>query len=476
MLKKFIATINKHWLIRKGDTVLLGVSGGADSVAMLFAFCQLREQYHLNLHVAHLNHGFRGKESREDAEFVKTLCKNLNVSCTVEEVDMPSILKATGTSSQEGSRKERYSFFSRVAKEIAAEKIAIAQNKDDQAETVLINMLRGGGLAGLKGIPIKRGKIIRPLLGVTRAEIEAYCKENKLSYRTDSSNLKKVYLRNQIRLDLLPQLKREYNPRINEVLAQTAQIFAAEEEYLSLEAQQYYSKLCIAFDAGLQLDIDKFLGTPLAIKRRVVTLAWKKLLPADKQYVGGLEFEHVERIIELIETGAVGKLLELPQEVVVKRGYDKVIFHKHRKLTSYSKQAKVVNKPIIIPGTTEVKELNCRVITEVCKREDLANVKQDAKKVIAKFDYDLLDNEDLYLRNRKPGDRFQPKGFKGTKKLKDFFIDQKVAREKREHIPIVATAKGDIVWVVGYRMSDHYKITAKTHKILLVKIELFENE
>ncbi|OGW14579.1 MAG: tRNA lysidine(34) synthetase TilS, partial [Nitrospirae bacterium GWA2_42_11] len=218
LLKKVRDTIACHNMLRYGDSVVVGVSGGPDSVCLLYILNELKEDYNLSLHIAHLHHGFRGSEADEDVRFVQSLSKSLGVPAHIDHIDVPSYIKKTKLSKQAGAREVRYRFFNRLADDIGADKIALGHTADDQAETFLMRLLKGSGLHGLTGISPVRDRIIRPLIDISSDEIKGYLSERDIRYRIDSSNLSPVYLRNKIRLELIPYLAKEYNPNIMDTL------------------------------------------------------------------------------------------------------------------------------------------------------------------------------------------------------------------------------------------------------------------
>lgn len=472
MLEKVVATLKKYHLVSPGDKVLLAVSGGADSVAMLICFTELQKKFKLKLHVAHLNHGFRGEESRGDAVFVNNLCEKLGVAATIENANLPEILSKTGESLQAGARRVRYQFLEKVAEQEQANKIAVAQNADDQAETVLINLLRGGGTSGLKGIPIKRDRIIRPLIEVTRNEIESFCKQHAIEFRTDSSNLKTVYLRNSIRLKLIPHLQEEYNPNLIENLNHVAKIMAEEDKHLTAETNAALEKMAVMAKHGIKVKLGPFLKLPLALQRRVVRMAWQKSVSISGGESEGLQYTHVDLAIDLITKGQVGKKIDLPKRVNLNKGYDDVYFQ----VATGEKEEKNCDnsqlEPVSVPGNTYVESMNINIIAKIESKSILCNenVKSNKREQVS-LCYNMLANKSLYIRTRKPGDKFYPLGMKGSKKLKDFFIDNKVEQSKRDDIPLLVTASDEIVWVIGYRLDERFRVTTKSDKVLIIEIE-----
>ena len=273
-VKGYIAA---HKLLNNKDTVLIAVSGGPDSIALLHVLWSLKREYNLELHAAHLNHMFRGDEARADADFVRAFCQELKIPCTIAEEDVPAFIAKTSMSAEEAARHIRYRFFAKISSEIRATKIALGHHADDQAETILLNLLRGSGMKGLAGMKAKRGPYIRPLLGVTRAQIEQYLKKHELPSRVDSTNLEPIYTRNQIRLELIPLLKEKYNPNLANNLNQMAEILRVEDDFIEKITKE-------AFKAHVKVDVNELsisrkvlLELPLAIRRRLFRLMFQTL-------------------------------------------------------------------------------------------------------------------------------------------------------------------------------------------------------
>ncbi|MBI3988053.1 MAG: tRNA lysidine(34) synthetase TilS, partial [candidate division NC10 bacterium] len=300
LLKKIRQTIARFGMLQGGEGVVVAVSGGVDSMVLLHLLVRLREPLALRLHVAHLDHGLRGEEGERDARFVREQAAFLALPATVERIE---VKRETGCSLQETARKVRYQFLDRVAESVGASKIALGHTQDDLAETFLINLLRGSGVRGLAGIPpIREGRIIRPLIGTSRQGILAYARAHEIFFVVDSSNVKADYLRNRIRLQLLPVLA-EYNPRIVRCLAQAALIFREEEAYLSLLVRERLASILVKPEGGEPaLHIPTLQELPLALKRRILREAFGLL--------GGLSlsFERVAALEDLLTGPSRGQL------------------------------------------------------------------------------------------------------------------------------------------------------------------------
>jgi tRNA(Ile)-lysidine synthase len=468
LLKDAVALMKNYRMLKRGDRVVVGVSGGADSVSLLHFLCSLREKLDLTICAAHLNHSFRGDEADKDARFVEQLSLNLGVHCHVGKIDVPKYQQDNKISAQLAARKMRYCFFAQVAKEWGAGKVALAHNRDDQAETVLLRLIRGAGLDGLSGIPPVRDDdgftIIRPFLSVSRQEIEQYCQENKLDFRTDQSNFKTMYLRNKVRLELLPYLKRDFNPRLDVLLAQTAQLLQEERKYLEAETERVFAQ--IVEEEGLnrvRISLAGFKQQPLAIQRRLFRKA-VVFLKGNSQELGS---DRLSDLMELMKRGRVGAEGEIKEGLIARKGYDSFILEWKEKDLFAPVSFKY---SLALPGTTFIPELSLELKGELLSKDEYLFRKQDVSDNFqAFFDWEKL-SFPLMVRNRCSGDRFKPLGMMGSKKIKKLFIDEKVPLEERSYVPLIDSPEG-IIWVVGYRQSELGKIEEKTKKILSLKAD-----
>jgi tRNA(Ile)-lysidine synthase len=454
--------IKKFNLVKPGDLVLVGVSGGPDSVALLHILWKLKETLGISLHVAHLNHLLRGKEAEADARLVEQLAQNLALPFTIEQFNVASFRQKTGLSLQEAARIGRFNFFERLAKEIRANRIALGHQADDQAETILFNLLRGAGISGLKGMLPARGIYIRPLLNVRRQEISSYCGQNLLPYRIDASNLKPVYTRNRIRLQLLPLLEQKYNPQIVPALIRLGQLSQEEDAYLEKQAQQVYKELLLETGKdSLKFTLDKWSSYPGPLLRRVLRQVWRRLAQIEKN----LSYQHIDKLMELIENPHEGRILTLPLNIrAVKNGQVLTFWREEKgKPEGRIDYLYVLN----VPGATLIPEINCFIQAEIKPRPLIPDFK-DLTIQEAVFDFSRL-NLPLFVRCRHKGDVFMPLGLKKTVKLKDFLIKQKIPREKRDKIPLVTNGEG-IIWVGGVRPGELTKVTPRTDKCLYLRI------
>ena len=456
LLKKTRSAIVE--LVSPGDRVLVAVSGGADSLALLYLLEQFSKELGYELFVAHLNHLARGKASDEDASFVRKEADKLSLPFFMEEVDVAGEKPNFKTSFQESARILRYRFLEKTLLSFKGNKIAVGHTADDQVETVLMNLLRGAGPRGLAGIPEKRGHVIRPLLGCARIELELFLKKRNLSYCTDSSNNEKKYLRNKIRHDLIPFLK-TFNSDVSGNLLGLAEIVREEDDWMSGKTRELYSQLVTTPNEGLCFNIPEFQKQPLAMKRRLVREALYQL-KGDLRAITAL---HVRQVLGLFTHAKVGSRLKLPGNVRVSCDYDTENFSLSEKPDlSHGMEKKTIR--LKVPGVTSLAgiQLHARLMEPPVVFPESADEKQ------AYLDFEKT-GEFIGARFFQPGDLFVPLGMQGHKKLKSYFIDQKVPREKRPLIPILTNAEDDIIWVYGERISDRFCISDKTQKVLFIE-------
>ena len=308
--------ITKYQLIENGDRVVLGVSGGPDSIAMFNILSKIRQKGLLDfeIFVAHVNHGLR-ENAKLDEAFVEDFCKKMKVRCFVKQAHVAEIAKREKRGLEETGRKERYDFFDEIQQKVGANKIAIAHNQNDQAETILMNILRGTGTKGLIGIEKKNGKYIRPLLGIQRFEIEAYLKEENIEARQDESNNDNAFTRNKMRNVVLPYLEKEFNPSIVGALERLSELAKEQEEFLEKQTSQVYSEICISEDkkSEIILNIREFNKQEKLLQKRIILYAIKKLFGSTK----GIEKVHIEDVIKLCNNNIGNKYMKPNKHVKI---------------------------------------------------------------------------------------------------------------------------------------------------------------
>jgi tRNA(Ile)-lysidine synthase len=456
MLEKVKQTITKYGLLKQNERVVVGLSGGPDSTALAVILAQIAPSMGVQLIIAHFNHGLRGREANGDERSASQLAKKLGLSFVSRKMDKRAVEK--GHSPEDFYRQQRYQFFSEVAISNHAGKIALGHNLQDQAETVLLHLLRGSGLEGLKGImPLRDGKYIRPLIEVSREEIISFLDEAGIAYRQDSSNESKLHLRNKIRLELLPYLKKEFNPRIDETLAQMAEILREENKYIKECADQALKSTCIKKQKNrITLNIEYINILPVAIQRRLL----KELLENFSSQKNGIAFLHINSIAKLLQNLESGRKICLPFGIEARREYENLILERVRVCTKLPEYAYQVE----IPGSVYLKERNLTIHLSVINKDEVEfNVKNKDC-----FDLDKI-KLPLVLRNRREGDWFQPLGMSGRQKLKAFFIDHKVPQQKRNEMMLLADQQS-VIWIENMHLNEQVKITPETVNVLQLEI------
>jgi len=415
-----------------------------------------------------LNHSARGEESDRDARFVKDLGEALKIRTWIEKKDVMVEQATSNTSFQETARDLRLEFLHRTMTQIGASKIALGHTSDDQAETVLMNLLRGSGLKGVGGMNPARFPYIRPLFYCSRSEVIGFLKDREISYCKDSSNEKTDYLRNRIRLELIPYLRENYNPRITENLFETSEIFRDENDYLEvLEDHEFDRVISRSTDSeSLNLDIGPFATLPLALKRRLV----RKAIQSIKGDLRRISFFHIQEVLHLFKESQKGKRIDLPDNIEVLCLGDRVAFKRIHKsdssILSGDGSTSDWMKPLTIPGETQVEQAGLTLKAEIIGPSGTGFPAGKVNQAFLDFE---KTGDDLMIRFFQAGDRLRPLGMKGTKKLKSLFIDEKVPQEFRSNIPILTTGDNDIIWVYGMRIADTYRVTPGTSKVLFIK-------
>ncbi|SDY58261.1 tRNA lysidine(34) synthetase TilS [Tindallia californiensis] len=444
------------------DHIVVGFSGGADSVCLLHALFQLADTYRLQIVAAHLNHNLRGMDSNEDATFAMNFARRHQITCVVKSVDIAKSAKEEGISLETAGRISRYQFFEEVAEKIGANKIALAHHQNDQAETILMNLIRGAGLEGLSGMPMVRDKIMRPLLHCRREQIEEYCRYWDLPYQIDQSNQETEYFRNKIRLELIPKIKK-YQPNVIESIGKTSVLLEQDRQYIEEKVEEAYSEvLCYKTDKVISISPSKLLQYHPSIVSRVIRKAYMFFNTREQT----ISFDQVHHILSLLDQKKTEKEVQLPGEIKVLFKTDEIKIGKKEDIEkSYSEETMKEAIPLKIPGITRLVQRNGYFRCEVVNIEKMKNRGKDP--YCQYFDFDQLP-EHIVVRNRREGDRLKPLGTNGSKKVKDFFIDQKIPVEKRNMIPLIAS-ENEILWVVGHRISELVKITQKTKKVLKIQ-------
>ena len=462
MRKQVFDYIEKHDMIREGDTVIAGVSGGADSVCLLRLLADYAGKVSIMLRVVHVEHGIRGQEALDDMAFVQKLCEKLNVPCTVYHYQVPKLAKEQGVSEEEAGRWARYQAFGREREKIDGRvKIAVAHNRNDKAETMLWNLIRGSGMTGLSGIAPVRGDVIRPLLGQERPAIEQYLARIHQDYRTDSTNLTEDYTRNKIRHAILPVMEQINKQAVKNIDHACDRISQAQEYLRGVVAYEFRRIVQVKKDC-LCIEIAKLDQTETYIKNEIVLKVLYQCAGSRKD-IGKV---HVDEVLSLM-TKESGKQVSLPYGMKAQKSYNMIIVKKDREQKQVPETFQVLISgagKYNIPNREEVFEVFFENINE--KNKKFVNPKQ--KTYTKWFDYDKI-KDGLVIRTRRSGDYFimDEKGHRQS--VKSFFINEKIPREQRDEILLLADGS-HIVWMIGYRISFYYKICNDTKRVLKIQM------
>ena len=455
LIERVQQTIKKYRMFSPGARIVVGVSGGPDSTTLLHLLFRLKSLYNLHLWGAYLDHQLREKEVEEEIAWVRRLTSKLKIPVIISSFNVPLLMKEEKLSLEEAARIARYKFLNEVAHKLKANIIAVGHTASDQIETLLLHLLRGSGMQGFCGIPPRRERIIRPLIEVFREEIIEYCREYGLRFCVDSSNKETMFLRNKIRLQLIPYLC-QYNPQIKKSILKTIEILREENEYLEKETERIFKSLIEEEnEEEIVLNDEEFSSYPVALQRRII----RKAIFQVKGNLRKIQFSHIDSFLKL-EKEKGCKRISLPENLLLQRDYGKLSVRKKK-----DKEAGLSSRKLTIPGEIDLPEIGLKLRTEIIYRRP-SSFPEGGEEVY--LDLDKLKGP-LVLRRRLKGDRFRPLGMNGSKKIKDFFIDLKIPREKRDKIPLLVNGER-IVWVVGYCLDDHFKITKDTRKVLKIKV------
>ncbi len=463
--KRAAKVLLEHGFAHRKQPLVVAVSGGADSLCLLHILLELREPLGLSLYLAHLDHGLRGAESRADALYVEHLAHQWHIPATIQHQGVLSYQKRLRIPLEQAAREVRYAFFAQVVREQGASAVALGHTADDQAETVLMHLIRGSGLSGLAGMrELSQLKlptfqeplaIIRPLLGTSREETGAYCQAHSITPRQDSSNLDPTRFRNAVRQELIPLLAR-YNPQIKEALARLARAAQLDTEFIQGQLaelkglfRQEPGRIIISREAG---------KLPISLQRHLVRQAFTEVLGDTVD----LEERHFEAVVQAL-TKPSGRVIDLPKGLKATADYQGITLASSSSATC-PLPSLAGEYPLAVPGETSLPGWNVIISIQPYTGE-------------ARYDggYSALLDLDkagapLKVRSRQPGDRFQPLGVEAEKKLQDFMVDAKIPRTWRDRVPLVCSPQG-ILWVVGYRISEKVKVTEATKQLLALKFQ-----
>ncbi len=475
-------TIRRHNLLAPGARIVVGCSGGADSTCLLHLLAGPCTGLDLKCTAVYVDHGLR-RETQAERKVVESVAHSVGADFDVVRVDVPARLEASGGSVQEVARELRYEALRTVARRRGADRIAVGHTRSDQAETLMLQLLRGAGTAGLAGMPYQNGFVVRPLLDVTRSETVRYCQANELPWFEDPSNQSDIYLRNRVRHTLLP-LMAEFNPRIEEALARTAEILRADEAHLNASAESELQRLARPARSGgrtgLAFDVGELRALSLALRRRVIRTALCRVIASDSAYAPA--FEHVEAVLRLLEStrgtaewrGAamVGAIREYEKLMVLPLG------NPLETCPGSAQDAPPPEALTLLPRDASSGELYLpwaqillsAVVEAPDEGSDIGTSAFARDEFEAVLDLDAI-APPLTVRARRPGDAMRPLGLGGRKKIKELMIDAKVPRWDRGKIPIVCDRHG-IVWVVGHALDERAQVTAKSRRLVRLKAVL----
>lgn len=450
LIQQVKKTVNQWKMLSRGETVVAAVSGGADSVVMLRVLVELSEELDLAVVAAHMDHALRGQESKRDHDFVRDFAGTLGIQFVSARLEKGE-LKALGGSPQEAARLKRYAFLEEAALSYGAKRVALGHTADDQAETVLMRLIKGSSLSGLAGIPPKRGIFIRPLIQSTRASVEQYARERDIAFVTDSSNLTLKYLRNSVRLELIPYLEKKYNPSVKEALSRTSSVLSSDDDFIEKAADRAFSSALTEKKAGSFIfDRSRLLRLHRAVSARVFLRAVHGL---------GAEVEacaaHVDAFFGILASESPNASISLPGGLHAAREYGRLV------VANKPSSAGLGEVSLLIPGLTSI--TGAGTIEAKIMRAPKIFAPEPS---VAWFDCDaVLEAGGLCARQARPGDRMIQFGMTGSRKLKDIFIDAKVPLALRKTTPVV-TAGGVVVWVAGLRRSSAFCVTKAAKRAL----------
>ncbi len=422
IIQRITKTIKKHNLISSGDRVLIGLSGGADSVFLLHVLHELSKTLGFGIGACHVEHGIRGIDAVKDMEFSKALCAEMGIDCYACSFDVPSVAKNKKLSLEAAGRLVRYDYFKKIMQEEGYNLLATAHHRDDKVETIVMNMLRGCGLKGFVGIEYKNGDIIRPLIDITKSQILHWCEDNKISYCTDETNSQTEYTRNKIRHKLLPEL-REFNPSFDEAIIRQSSIIEDEDAYLKNIADEAL-KACMDGDG---LSCKKLSSYHKAIQRRVIY----SFLASVKGTSRDITYDDVDSVLSICALGETGKSCNLSGGVTVSISYGILSVCEEAESVPFEYSLRF-NEPL------EITEAGIKI-----------TLYADGGNLLA------CDSDSICVRSRRNGDYFCPLGMNGTKKLKDYFQEKKIQRTQRDLIPVVEI-NGEIAEIIGMRKDRRF--------------------
>ena len=469
MMKKIEAFIKKYHMIQEHDIVVTGVSGGADSICLLFALLELKKALDFQIVVCHINHGIREVSADRDEQFVRKICEEKGLTFRVFHKNVELIAIKRKQSLEEAGRMVRREAFEKVLKEVNGTKIATAHHQNDNAETLLMNLARGSGLRGMCGITPVNGIWIRPLLCVKRSQIEEWMERYEIPFCQDETNEEDLYTRNRVRHRIIPELETQVNPQTVKHLYEASVQVQEVWEYIAAQTKKAYAD-CVQEQKqeGLLIYKEKFDALPDALKKFLIKSTLENIAKASKDVTSA----HISAVLDLLE-GQVGRRINLPYHITAKRVYAGVLVESKKGKKHLNLEEKLSPRELLISGEIVIPERNLKVSCKVFKKKANFSFSLIPQKTYTKwFDYDIIKNS-LIMRTRREGDFLTITADGKKQTIKKFFINQKIPSEERDTVPLIADGD-EIVWIVGYRQNQAYQITEKTKHI--VEIEVYGGE
>ncbi|XEC94966.1 tRNA lysidine(34) synthetase TilS [Paenibacillus tarimensis] len=477
LVKKVARTATEEALWQPGDTVVVALSGGPDSTALLHMLHRISQDQQLTLVAAHANHGFRPEESAREADAVRKLCDKLRIRCEITELNVPAYMKESRSNAQLAARKLRYDYLEHVAACAGAKRIALGHHADDQAETVLMRLIRGTGPTGIAGIKMKRKQknveLIRPLLRINKTDLIHYCHRHGLPYSTDSSNAKRDYFRNAVRLDVVPFLEK-YNPQLSESLVRLAGLTEAEDDFMERQALASFEQLVSKVRQGMSMPREALLKQHVALQRRLIKLILNYLSP-DVEIAAYDQVESVRQASS--EASPTTWSADLGAGIRFVREYDTLKWLRCESNGEEAVRQGDFEYVLDLSGDDQsyVGEAGIRLLFDRIdiKRTDATRLPEDRDEAWFKLSALSLP---LIVRNRRPGDRMEVLGLNGTKKVQDMFIDHKVPPSLRDKVPIVCDSRGRLLWIPGIRRSVHAVVDPDTTAVLRIRVQRINDD
>jgi len=449
-------TIQKYGMLDGGEHVVIAVSGGADSTALLLCLHRLAPELRLTLTVAHLNHRIRGAEADQDEEFVRRMSASLALPFLSETIDVRRQAKAAKQNLEESARRIRYDFLNRAAHRAGAQKIAVGHNLNDQAETVIFRFIRGSGIEGLSAIhPVVRGIVIRPLLECSRSSILEYLKQREAAFREDASNLNFQHARNRIRRELIPYLEQHFNPQLIETLAREALLARETSSFLESRGKELFNALHFRSDESLSINIAALLRMHSILQKQVLREALRECLGS----LRGVTSRHVESILSLCRSGQSGSRIQLPHGCTARRQFDEILL--------FRQPVQPVGSFIFelsVPGRSLVSETGDVITASICSTPDLQTIKRDCAHR-AFLEPSVLPAA-LTVRSREPGDRY---GGPGHRKVKKMLIDRRISLPRRAVLPMIVAGDA-VIWIPGFRPARGYEARPGSRECVMIEL------